>query len=763
MRITRFHRLCALVVTFAFVFNIVGCAGSWFGSGRERAAATAGDVDTAADNYLGDVDGDGAPSVADAIAILRIVVGLDPARELADCDGDGAAGVADAIAVLRCVVGLAAWPIGRLHAITVDLPADGPAHNDIDIVVGGQTVVQPDAGGTVSAALTGDATCTLFAIDSTADEAMLLAVVPPSVSTSQAAAPTQLSASTTVNALLFFRLGGWMLPQDRQAALLDLFQRLPQVQTFVTEFDAAYEANGRALRSMETDAALQAAFQDALDAASAAFDASSLADDLRAVLGIITADALAAIPQDLSANPWSAEGVDLSFNDRTATATNNKALYRWAEVTDAASTLLGWNVLPARSWPFSAPRTVLRPNPLPATGPHSLHVTGGLADYDGDIDFKHVIPVGMTASIRIIIPLISCIVGVQSVSGVDRIGDLFDFGEYDTGHPLVDWTLTNLVWDAREPAASLGKPVPDLIQRLSVGITNGRVDVVKVLTDWTLQKLLPAIALHVHTLAAAVFAEFGGQVALSVIINAVGVFTAPWVLAVIKAAMIAQAVITIAPALWDLCAVRWDAAFAIYDSGGGGPDPFRVTLNWDLDNDIDLHVFTSGAHSFYANQTIAAGSLDDDDVDGYGPEHFTTVSRIPGTYYVAVNYYSDPRPDYSNYGRGRTTTAYVRVDTPSEVSSYAFTLREPNGNSGYPVRWNTWSWRRVCKIVVGWSGSVTVAPDDGSTALGYDGTWLYYSTVGRYAYPRALKPYEVDGIAMDATSRRYIEAISGGR
>ena len=61
---------------------------------------------------LGDMDGDGQPSVGDAIRILRIVVGLDPDDECADANENGSTDVGDAIKVLRCVVGLDDWPIG---------------------------------------------------------------------------------------------------------------------------------------------------------------------------------------------------------------------------------------------------------------------------------------------------------------------------------------------------------------------------------------------------------------------------------------------------------------------------------------------------------------------------------------------------------------------------------------------------------------------------------------------------------------------------
>ncbi len=72
-----------------------------------------GDILTAAVGLRGDLDRDGNPSVGDAIAILRIVVGLDGADSAADADGDGSTSVNDAIAVLRCVVGLAEWPLGE--------------------------------------------------------------------------------------------------------------------------------------------------------------------------------------------------------------------------------------------------------------------------------------------------------------------------------------------------------------------------------------------------------------------------------------------------------------------------------------------------------------------------------------------------------------------------------------------------------------------------------------------------------------------------
>jgi len=61
---------------------------------------------------LGDMDGNGSPSVDDAIRIMRMLVGLDPQYIYADVDGNGVITVGDAILLLRAVVGLEAWPFG---------------------------------------------------------------------------------------------------------------------------------------------------------------------------------------------------------------------------------------------------------------------------------------------------------------------------------------------------------------------------------------------------------------------------------------------------------------------------------------------------------------------------------------------------------------------------------------------------------------------------------------------------------------------------
>ena len=101
------------------IIVLVGLLGGCGGTERNvpsthPATASSGPLSHLTQNgsYLGDMDGDGHPSVGDAIKILRIVVSLDPDHPCADANQSGSTDVGDAIMVLRCVVGLATWPIG---------------------------------------------------------------------------------------------------------------------------------------------------------------------------------------------------------------------------------------------------------------------------------------------------------------------------------------------------------------------------------------------------------------------------------------------------------------------------------------------------------------------------------------------------------------------------------------------------------------------------------------------------------------------------
>ncbi len=81
-----------------------------------------------------------------------------------------------------------------------------------------------------------------------------------------------------------------------------------------------------------------------------------------------------------------------------------------------------------------------------------------------------------------------------------------------------------------------------------------------------------------------------------------------------------------------------------------------VTLTWDKnDTDVDLYLINPvGDYSCYYNMlTEAGGELDYDDVDGYGPEHWTLeladTIYYNQDYYVRIHYYDDHDNGPTNY------------------------------------------------------------------------------------------------------------------
>ncbi len=68
----------------------------------------------------------------------------------------------------------------------------------------------------------------------------------------------------------------------------------------------------------------------------------------------------------------------------------------------------------------------------------------------------------------------------------------------------------------------------------------------------------------------------------------------------------------------------------------------EVVLFWNTPtSDMDLHVWNPlGEHCSYENYFISDGSLDIDDTEGYGPETFTALNALDGTYTVMINSFS---------------------------------------------------------------------------------------------------------------------------
>ena len=87
MRVVNLHRLCVTALLLA-VITLAGCH-----SGEPTDALAAGATPLCAPcqaGLRGDLNGNGNPDITDAVGILRIIVGLDPANALAECDCDGA-------------------------------------------------------------------------------------------------------------------------------------------------------------------------------------------------------------------------------------------------------------------------------------------------------------------------------------------------------------------------------------------------------------------------------------------------------------------------------------------------------------------------------------------------------------------------------------------------------------------------------------------------------------------------------------------------
>ena len=97
--------------------------------------------------------------------------------------------------------------------------------------------------------------------------------------------------------------------------------------------------------------------------------------------------------------------------------------------------------------------------------------------------------------------------------------------------------------------------------------------------------------------------------------------------------------------------------------------------------DIDVHVFDPlGNHAWYGSQKgIPGAAIDVDDTDGYGPEIFSYLSPVPGTYRVAVDaYLINESP----------TTASLEISVGGKIvfsGSYLFTESDSNNSNGKPV------------------------------------------------------------------------------
>lgn len=110
-----------------------------------------------------------------------------------------------------------------------------------------------------------------------------------------------------------------------------------------------------------------------------------------------------------------------------------------------------------------------------------------------------------------------------------------------------------------------------------------------------------------------------------------------------------------------------------------------VSLEWQQNQtDVDLYVTEPGGEtSWYSHRTTASGgTLDRDDTDGYGPEHYTTVTPLTGLYDVRVHYYSNRGTGLPATGR---VTVVLKEGLPGQVSrTFNFTIGTANSSNSSP-------------------------------------------------------------------------------
>jgi len=107
--------------------------------------------------------------------------------------------------------------------------------------------------------------------------------------------------------------------------------------------------------------------------------------------------------------------------------------------------------------------------------------------------------------------------------------------------------------------------------------------------------------------------------------------------------------------------------------------PYEITLTWNTPtSDMDLHVWSpSGAHCYYGSMNKTFGSLDIDDIEGYGPETFTFVQNPEaGVYVVKINSYSLDRDSFSDCTVKITSSTGV----VTSFGPHRFTTADRNGS-----------------------------------------------------------------------------------
>jgi len=115
-----------------------------------------------------------------------------------------------------------------------------------------------------------------------------------------------------------------------------------------------------------------------------------------------------------------------------------------------------------------------------------------------------------------------------------------------------------------------------------------------------------------------------------------------------------------------------------------GTGEVQVSVSWDLESDVDLHVVDAAGEEIYYdhNRSASGGELDLDsnaecEIDGTKNENITFSDAPPGTYTVRVDYWSNCDVAKTNY------VVTVRVSgQPAKTYNGSFTGKGDEGEKG---------------------------------------------------------------------------------
>lgn len=124
----------------------------------------------------------------------------------------------------------------------------------------------------------------------------------------------------------------------------------------------------------------------------------------------------------------------------------------------------------------------------------------------------------------------------------------------------------------------------------------------------------------------------------------------------------------------------------------------RVQLGWDTDNsDIDLYVIQPDGEAVWFQHMTSGlgGTLDVDNTRGFGPEHYTLISAVPGVFRIYVHY-------FANHGHLGPVPYHVTIfknDQPVDRCD-GFLTRPSIGSTGPRNVGHDDSWRHVADVSV---------------------------------------------------------------